>query len=1377
MAYDEKWNYYTSHPEWNTLTPAEQQKVARRFAQRVVRKEVPSADDARMRGFLEKNLPPVKGYEKPTPGVRGHVERVKNALKEGAKSSAVGMIARGKLPEESGGILDAYSELWNGGNSLIGEGALRGAAGVVGQVLPDMVVGGGAGALAAQGLKAIGVKAIPAAVAASVGTGAALPGGAVKYAGGTNEQAAAAAVAGGVGGLIPFARGAAKAVPSGKWNPNVGGKKAPGGAPPPPPGGGQQQPPPPPPGGGTKPPPGAGQQPPPGSDQAPPGGWRHQPPPPGGGTKPPPGGQRPGGQQKPPPGPDPEAQARARAEQAQREAHARQQADARAKQERYRQEQEAQARARQQQREAEQRTKQEQEARRQYEERQRANEDARRRQAEAEARARAQQQQQTPPPGGGQQPPPGGPYQQRVPFDAEAEGVHASYLKAVQEARDYIVQNQRELDIAKQKFAEATNPKQRKILEEVVRRREEDLSRAPLRVKRAEEAAAEYVKKWDMWNQGGKRGGRPGFIDFGKLAEAAARGAQKVAGLGAEGVRRTWKAGGAAANLGARGVNALTPDVVPAKIERNALIPGGQFFHQLSEDIGINDASRAVLGKGVDDALRTPLKPETIAPVVGDAAAGPISGGVNFLRRGMVSGYGVPAEVHEQFTRVSPANARAIFQPTNELFNEMAALPTGQQFDIHYQATEPTYAGPLSPEAERIQADNQRVSDEMLRLGIITEQEHQRWGKHYLPREFAKHEAADPKEYRSGKRNRAKVEVNAGRGTTTQMTEAEMLAENAAGARWEPLGPADPKTGVVTAWRDWTPEERAAWGEHRNLGRAGAKKIADGEANAAAADFLAWVARRHEYARPPETVLPRLIEGKQPEVVTDPDGTVWRLMPNTAAGPGKGRVRKYGNLAGMYVRDDVHTYVWDQMELEALIPTLEKYSGANWWKKAMTIGNVPGYFINNIGHNIPMLIANGGAVSDLPGAFLALSGDDQVVQNLIRQGYIKNDAMKREMAAHLAKALRNRYNEDVPPGPFSFTRAMMDAAETYHAAEGGLYNLAQVTDDSFRVALVKRLMDDGVPYEEAAARMNRVFYNPQNVTAPVPRIISSMPMGPAFAKVNWYLTDAIKETLANNPVRSAELTGLYHLMPYLLGLAAGLTIEEVNRQRNSLPPHMQPVGNALPLGNQGGLTQQDHWLGTGAFNPTQNWMANPQAAIPGVPRGLQPSGPWKAAYDLFISNYDTQTGKEIVERDSQGETIKDGRMDYAMRNLAPGSVGKAWRFGEAMQGKVTPRGDLIEEPVAFERLMGLQVQPVDTEHASRMAVIMGHGDAKKYLGEAIRLALAAQEAEKNGDIASAEKWKAEAREMLNRAQQAEKAGARKSEELRPPTNYLMKEKP
>lgn len=1351
MAYDEKWEAYTTHPEWGTLTPAEQQKVARKFAQKVVRKEVPSSNDARMQGFLNKNLNPIKG-ETRKPGAMNALTDLKNSAKEGAKSSAVGMIYRGKLPDEGIGIVDAAKELWSGGNSLLGPGALHGYAGVAGQVLPDMALGGVAGGLAKTALMKAGVKALPAQVASSVGTGAAISGGAVKVAGGTNEQVLGATVAGGAGGLLPFARTAARAVPAGKWYSNpIGGKKA---APPPPPGGQQQQPPPPPPGD---------------DGQAPPGGWRSQPPPPGGGQQkpppPPPGG---GPKQKPPPGPDAEAQA---------------------KQERYRQQQEAQREADARQRAAEERIRQER-----YRQQQ-----ERARQQQEQARQQQQNTPPPPPPGGGpkagpQQPPPGGPYQQRIPFDDEATGVHGRYTEAVQQAKDYITQATRELENAKV-MRDAATGKRRALLDKAVADREADLMNAPRRVKKAQDAADEYIKKWDQWNQGGQRGGRPGFIDFGKLAKATARGAQKIAGLGVEGVSRSWKAGGAGINLAARGVNALTPDVVPSTIERNALIPGGQMLHQLSEDIGINDFTRGV-GQKIDTAMVKPLSPDTISPYVGDAAAGPLSTGVNALRRGMVSGYGVDPQVHDQFTRISNANAEAIYAPTRKLFNELAQLPTGQQFDIHYQASEPTYTGPLSPEAKRLQDDNQRVNDEMLRLGVISQQEHDRWGKYYVgPREFAKHEATSPKDYRSGRRNRAKVKVDAGRGTTVTMSENEMLAQNASGARWEQIGATD-ANGNVTAWRDWTPQERASWGEHRNLGRTGAKKIASGVANASSADFLAWVARRPEYARDPSS-FPLGIGDQRPDVLTDPDGTVWHLMPDTAAGPGRGRVRKYGNLAGQYVREDLKNYVYDQTQLEAIIPTLEKISGANWWKKAMTIYNVPGYFLNNIGHNIPMLLTNGGAVSDLPGALVALSSDsDQVVRNLTRQGYIKNDAMKREMSAHLATAMRNRYDENVAPGPMSFTRAMMDVVETYHATEGGLYNLAQTTDDAFRVALVKRLMADGVPYEEAAARMNRVFYNPGNVTAPIPRLLSATAV--PFAKVNWYLTDAITQTATNNPVRSAELLGMYHLMPLLLGLAAGLTVDEVRRQRKALPPHMQPVGNALPLGTQGGMTQQDHWLGTGAFNPTQNWMANPQAAVPGLPRGFQPSGPWPTLYNAFASNYDPNLGKKITERDSQeniiggsllkgtpleGTTpdVSNSALEYMGRNLLPGVVNKAMRFNDASQGKVDKRGNIVESVTAAERMMGLQVQPVDTKNASQMAMIVGHGDGKKYRAKAFQLVIAAKKAEKNGDHESAEKWRAEAMELLKQAQQAEKAGAGRSKELRGtmdgypvPTNALTR---
>lgn len=1334
-TYDQEWDEVRKSPSYETMSPRDRDDLARYFARKRVKVQGGDTKD-----FIAKNMRHTEGAKRNT---------LAESAGEGFKSSAAGMLYHGQLPEEQMGIVDSMREVWNGGNSLspISEGALHGAAAVAGSVLPDVALGGLAGGAAKAALMKAGVKALPAAAAASVGTGAAVPAGAVKYAGGTNDQAATAGVAGAVGGLIPFARGAARRL-GGPNVPGTGGKKAP----PPPPPGGQQQAPPPPPPPGQAPPGGWRSQPPPGAGQAPP---KTPPPPPGGGTKPPPGAgpeappqrpprpagdnwkwddvlgwYQPKGRPKPPPKDEAWQQAReaGRKAKAEREARERQEREASWEQEKWSRQQE------QERRKANERWKEDQ---------RKKAEDAKR--EWQNARNQERQTPPTPPPGAG---PKAGPQPQRVPFDEEATVAHEKYLNS---KKDYIDARNNEIIAARESLKNAAGkPKVEQKINDYIRGLENDVK---LRQREADDAANNFQKEWDNWNAGGKRGARPGFIKWSAITDAAAKGAFKVAGLGAEGVRRTWKAGGTAAHLGAKGVNALTPEVVPAKIERNSLVPAGQMLHQVSEDLGVNDFTRATLGEGVDKALVTPMDESKRG---GKA--------VNSLRRAFVSGYGVPDEVHQQFTRVSPAAAKDIFRPTGELFNEMAKKPTGEQFDLHYQATEPTYTGPLSPDAQRIQADNQRVSDEMLKLGIITKAEHARWAKHYLPREFAEHEATDKKAYRASKRNRAKIDVPAGRGTTEQMSENEMLARQANGELWEQVGKADSR-GIVTAWRDWTPEERAQWGEHRNLGRAAAKKIAQGEQNATAAHFLNWVGNNPEYARD----LPGIMGNQKPETFTDPDGTEWRLMPDTAAGPGKGRVRKYGNLAGRYVRKDVHDYVYDQMELETIIPMLEKYSLSPYWKKAMTIYNTPGYYINNIGHNVPMLLTNGGAISDLSGALTDIHENSPLIQQMTKDGFVKNDAMEREMSANLIKAMRNKYGEDIPPGPLSFSRAMMEMTDTYHAAEGGMYNLAQTTDDAFRVALVKRLMADGVSYEDATKRMDRVFYNPQRVTAPAAKLLSATAV--PFAKVNWYIADAVRQTAANNPVRSAEMMGLYKLMPYLVGAAVGLTAEEVDRQWKALPPHMQPTGNALPLGKQGGMTEQDTWLGTGAFNPTQNWMTNPATAVPLVPRGFQPSGVWPTVGHLLFGNEDPQTGKPIVKRAKSNPDviIKDGRMDYAMRNLAPGSVSKAWRFGEAMQGKVTPRGDLIEPVVAAERMAGLQVQPVDTEHAARMARIMAKGDAGEAKSEMIRLVIAARNAEENGDLESAEKWREQAISYRDLANQLMKDGFERAKEMKGPT--------
>lgn len=804
--------------------------------------------------------------------------------------------------------------------------------------------------------------------------------------------------------------------------------------------------------------------------------------------------------------------------------------------------------------------------------------------------------------------------------------------------------------------------------------------------------------------------------------QAMMEGTHRAAGAAVDAVRTLWRGArsgaGAALRAGAAVGNRTSA------VER-ALVGGG-YADAIGERTGINDAGRAA-GRLIDTALTVPLR----------SGPEPVKAAVNMARRLLVSGYNVPRDVFERYTRVSPAVGRAEMKRTRELGVEAAGKTSGEQFDLHQQITEPTYRGPVSPDAAAWRAENQRISDLKLAMGLIMPEEHAQWGPHYLPREYALHDAADPvgaARFLAG-RMVNKIKGTHGRGTFETVNGQKQ-------------------------WRDYTPAERARWGERRNLVRASALKAARDERQIAAADFLRWVESNPEYTIQPPTGVPH---ANLPETITGPRGETFRLVSDDFAIPGGKRrgVKRYGQLAGKYVREDVHAFIHDQLLLDDIVKAGNLLTQNNAWKRLKTIWNAPNYFINNVFHNIPVTLANGGAISDLPAAAAKIHANDPLVQRLEADGYVKNDAIQKELAGYVIKAVREQNASSF--GPVTFAKMLNDGVDNFRALEAEGHDLAQSHDDLFRVALVDRLMQNGKTYEQAAEQMAKAFYNPDMITAPAARALGATAV--PLAKVNWYVANSLKSIATESPLRAAHLMALYYAAPYVVGLLQGKDPETVSKERAALPPHMQGVGNALPIQIPG--SDLPTWISFAAANPTNNFQDLPRSATPYWPRGFQPGGFIPSGLPLVQSNgVDSFTGKPIIEYDQQDNVVRDNRADYALRNFAPAAVSNAYRAADALAGHVTPRGDRIPRSVAVARLLGIQAQPVDREAAADRAEQGGMSDASKYRREAYRLFRYADAARENGEDAAADRAEAEANRYLDMADQSVDAGTARSEAIR-----------
>lgn len=726
--------------------------------------------------------------------------------------------------------------------------------------------------------------------------------------------------------------------------------------------------------------------------------------------------------------------------------------------------------------------------------------------------------------------------------------------------------------------------------------------------------------------------------------------------------------------------------------------------------------------KGQGHLLNT--RARTPYPTLNDA--------LNKPREFMFSDFGVPQQVKD-WNREGIGYASEFVRPTRKLAIELDdRLTSAQQADAHMQASEPTYTGPVGPDAALAKAEAARVSDEMLAKGALDPTGHARWREHYIgPREFTKH-LLNPLSKAAFARRSESLGMAGykGRGTT------ELDANGA------------------PVWRDYTIAERQKWGEVRHLSRSLDKLASHTEhdlrraytldkiATPGAGDHLGVFAKP---ATPPAGMKMK----DMPDTMTDPTtGQRYILLRDQAPIRGtKGQlVKRWGNLTDHYVRDDVYPYVFNrESDMKYLIDAVKAWTLQRPWKAAKTIGNPPGYFINNAMHNNPMLEASGGSVFDLPAAAAMLADDAPLVQAMRKGGWLRNDALAVELGARVRDA---GLHSSAPHSGFSITKTISQAAEAWKDYEREAFAVSGATDDMYRVALVDGLMRrEGMSMDDAARLADEAFYHPDNITSPAAQVAS---MAAPFARVFWYTSHALPAVASKNPGKAFYVYGMAALLPYVINrLVLGKDDDTIAAEQQAMPQHMRGRGNSFPLGQDanGNPLYQDrsNWNPGGAYSEN----VNVGAPWPLNMRGLGIGGPAGIAAQAYFGK-DLFTGRDLVEKDAHGNVIEDGTNAFIARGLAPGVVNTAAGIADAAQGKTTVNGNRVTVPTAIARAAGFKVNPVDVAEAKRKEGGKTSASAREYTAQINRRQKMITQAYQNGNTGIIPQLEAEIEHLIQK---------------------------
>lgn len=717
---------------------------------------------------------------------------------------------------------------------------------------------------------------------------------------------------------------------------------------------------------------------------------------------------------------------------------------------------------------------------------------------------------------------------------------------------------------------------------------------------------------------------------------------------------------------------------------------------------------------------------------------------VERVKQGLVSDFGLPEEyLSEKVQKQARENKQ--LRAAKHIIDRMSSMGP-DQLAVAYQwlqekpdtRREAELLAKLSPEQratmQQAKQDIDRLSQEAVALGLITQETYDRNAFAYVHRSYKKYEAelTDSQLLVRQRAQRLKGDQFKGRGMEMGVNldrirgelpdelmglKVEMFEKRDADGRlirreytragdalplqgytsagvWEVRG--TDRKGQIKLWRDFTLAERQRMGEIEDARYGFARTMLQGVRDVETARFLDWVG--DEYSRDTDDGLEvaEINQFKQALGSQTFTRDEWVKVPETKI---KGtQVNRYGSLAGKYVPGvmwndimaigDFQNTTWDKM-LQA-------------WKISKTALS-PAVHVNNVMSNFIMADLADIGVNDIRQALNILvqsKRGEPGARDLIEryqdsgaeQGSFAANEMKSEVIEPLLAQIRDSEPEAVQKASLmqvislaahgQIGEAAVAATKTLPAravtsAASSMIAAYQSEDAVFRLAKFIKEVNNGASDVDAGSAAREAFLD-YNVNAPWIRTMRRTAL--PFISFTYRAAPLLVKNMATKPWKFAKYFGLgYGLSMLAYGMLGGEGDEE--KEKKLLPEEMQgtsilgiPKMIRMPWNDKDG---DPVWLDVRRWLPGADIadLTNQQSAVP-LPPWLSAGGTLALAIDLF-SNTD-RFGEEIVSpTDSAGqaaEKVADHIFKWAAPNLPLPGPGSALRVVGAPvdQGSLDP---------------------------------------------------------------------------------------------------------
>lgn len=618
--------------------------------------------------------------------------------------------------------------------------------------------------------------------------------------------------------------------------------------------------------------------------------------------------------------------------------------------------------------------------------------------------------------------------------------------------------------------------------------------------------------------------------------------------------------------------------------------------------------------------------------------------------------------------------------------------------------------------------------EELVSLGMLSEEAFNRWRGQYLPRFYnRRQELKDEKWFKNFMRGARPIRGVAGgslkgRGnfSTIEVGQLEAylrdgwevrdarytLKKEAENAQPElqfkdmPEREVDPHE-TVEVWRDWTPQERFEMGEIRDAGYRFTMGYMQMQEDLALGRLFKRVAENPSWTRntPSEGYT------KVPE----------DIIPET------GGVKKYGVLAGKYVKDEVLAQLMPQAEIKEGF--IQAYRNAlSYWKEGKTALN-PVSHMNNTAGNVIMAHLAGVNMWDVK-AYLetvrAIKNDAEWVKEAEENGLFTGSFSKEEIAKLLPEQYAELEKAQESRGKLAF-EFIFDNLLNYGLRQK-MRNLYEAEDTFFKALIYKKAIDGGMSSKDAIDYA--LGYIPTYDDLPGGARAIRDSVIPFFAWTYKIVPRLLYSAVAypHRFVAPAMLMGAINMLSY--AIAAGdddddwLTRIEKGRElmqaeEGLLPEYMQGTGamfnpKFIRLWKDPTTNLPVFWNVSNFIPGGQLFDFKNQAG--GVPRPemLAVGSPlWTISAALGL-NVDTFTGREVTKQSDTFAEASEKRMTYLWRQLAPALAVGGWHFerianaaanytGEPVLGYtgIGRSGQAVTPLSALVNTAGIKVRDVD----------------------------------------------------------------------------------